>query len=134
MLNTFTYHEIGNQEVLQLLKSLDGRKSTGEDQIPPKLVSLASHELAVALTMEIDCSIHNSSFPNDANKAAVCPLEKGEPNHTVERNFRPVSVLNTFSKIYEKVLKQQLIQHLHNTLSVFIAAYREGAQPLTRLT
>ena len=41
------------------------------------------------------------------------------------RNFRPVSVLNTFSKIYEKVLKQQLIKHLDKTLSVFIAACRK---------
>ena len=57
-------------------------------------------------------------------KATVCPLEEGEPSCTVERNFRQVSILNTFSKIYGKVLKQQLIQYLDNTLSVFIAAYR----------
>ena len=42
----------------------------------------------------------------------------------MEKNFRPVSVLNTFSKIYGKALKQQLNQNLDNTLSVFIAAYR----------
>ncbi len=126
VLNTFSFHEIGNQEIMELLKSLDGKKSTGEDQIPPKLVSLASNELSVALTMAINCSIRNSRFPDDAKKAAVCPLDKGEPIRTVERNFRPVSVLNTFSKIYEKVLKQQLTQHLDNTLSVFIAAYRRA--------
>ena len=44
----------------------------------------------------------------------------------MERNFRPVSVLNTFSKTYDKVLKQQLNQHLYNTFSVFIAAYRRA--------
>ena len=76
--------------------------------------------------MAINCSIQNSRFPDDAKKAAVCPLDKGEPNRIVERNFRPVSVLNTFSKIYEKVLKQRLNQHLDNTLSVFIAAYRRA--------
>ena len=124
MLDTFTFHEIDNQVVAQLLKSLDGRKSTGEDQIPPKLVSLAANELTNTLTTAINSSIRNSRFPNDAKKAAVCPLDKGEPNRTVERNFRPVSVLNTFSKIYEKVLKHQLIGHLDNTLSIFIAAYR----------
>ena len=43
-----------------------------------------------------------------------------------EKNFRPVSVLNTFSKIYEKVMKQQLIVHLDTTLSVFIGAYRKA--------
>ena len=59
-------------------------------------------------------------------KAAVCPLDKGEQNRTVERNVRPVSVLKTFSKIYEKVFKKQLIQHLYNTISVFIAPYRQA--------
>ena len=44
----------------------------------------------------------------------------------MERNFRPVSVLNTFSKIYEKFLKQQLNQHLDNTLSVFIEVFRRA--------
>ena len=102
VLNTFTFHEIDNQEVAKLLKSLDGRKSTGEDQIPPKLVSLAANELTSTLTTAINCSIRNSRFPNDAKKAAVCPLDKGEPNRTVERNFRPVSVLNTFSRYTRK--------------------------------
>ena len=75
--------------------------------------------------MAINCSIRNFCFPNDAKKVAVCPSDKGESNRTVERNFRPVSVLNTFSKMYEKVLRKQLVQHLYKTLSVFIAAYRQ---------
>ena len=125
-LGTFTFQEIENKEVAQLLKSLDGRKSTGEDKIPPKLVSLAANELTNILTTAVNCSIRHSRFPNDAKKAAVCPLDKGEQNRTVERNFRPVSVLNTFSKIYEKVLKQQLVQHLDNTLSVYVSAYRRA--------
>ena len=109
---------------MELLKSLDSKKSTGEYQIPPKLVSLASNESSVALTMAINCCIRNCRFPNDAKMPAVRALDKGEPNRIVERNFRSVSVLNTFSKIYEKVLKQQLTQRLDNTLSVFIVAYR----------
>ena len=40
--------------------------------------------------------------------------------------FRPVSVLNTFSKIFEKIMKQQLVVHLDTTLSVFIGAYRKA--------
>ena len=74
----------------------------------------------------INCSIRNFGFPENAKKAAVCPLDKGKSNRTAERNFHPVSVLNTFSKIYEKVLKQQLISHLDKTLSIFISAYRKS--------
>ena len=103
---------------------LDGSKSTGVDQIPPKLVSLASDDLAVPLTNAINCSIRNFIFPQNAKTAAVCPLDKGEPIRTVERNYRPVSILNTFSKIFEKILKAQLSSFLDKTLSIFIAAYR----------
>ena len=50
VLATFTFEEIGSHEVAQPLKSLDVKKSTGEDQIPPKLVSLAANELTNTLT------------------------------------------------------------------------------------
>ena len=41
-MGSFIFQEIDNTEVAKLLKSLDGRKSTGEDKIPPILVSLAA--------------------------------------------------------------------------------------------
>ena len=46
------------------------------------------------------------------------------PFRIVERNYRPVSILNAFSKIFEKILKEQLSPFLDKTLSIFIAAYR----------
>ena len=54
----------------------------------------------------------------------MTPLDKGEPVRTTEKNFLPVSVLSAFSKIYEKIIKDQLIPHLSRCLSKFIAAYR----------
>ena len=122
----FSFKEVENSAVLRLLKEVDGRKSTGrEDNIPPKLVSLASVELTAPLTNAINSSIRNSQFLEREKRASVCPLDKGEQDETVERNIRPVSVLNAFSKIYEKVVRNQLIPHLDKSLSVFIAAYRE---------
>ena len=74
LLNTFTFQEVGNQEVGKLLKSLDGKKSTGEDKIPPKLVSLAANELTNTLTMAINCSIRNSRFPKRCKKSGSLPF------------------------------------------------------------
>ena len=73
-MGTFTFQEVENQEVAHLLKFLDGRKSTGEDKIPPKLVSLAANELTNNLTTAINCSIRNSRFPNDAKKSGSLPF------------------------------------------------------------
>ena len=41
-------------------------------------------------------------------------------------NFRPVSVLNTFSKIHKSVIKNQLISVLNNIFSPHLAAYQES--------
>ena len=124
--NSFSFHEVQVCQVREQLRSLDGRKSTGEDQIPPKLVLLAADDLAAPLTDAINSSIRNYRFPDNGKRAAVCPLDKGEANRTVERNFRPVSILNIFSKIYEKILKNQLVPYLDETLSLFIAACRKA--------
>ena len=40
--------------------------------------------------------------------------------------FAKLSVLNTFSKIFEKIMKQQIVVHLDTTLSLFIGAYRRA--------
>ena len=125
-LQNFSFYEVSTKDVWRQLKMIDARKSTGVDQIPPKLVRLASDELASPLTKAMNCSIRNSIFPQNAKSAAVCPLDKGEPIRTAEKNYRPVSVLNTFSKIFEKILKEQLIAFLDETLSNFIAAYRRA--------
>ena len=53
-------------------------------------------------------------------KAAVTPLNKGEPIRTVGKNFHPISILNAFSKIYKEIVKEQISPFLEKTLSVFI--------------
>ena len=68
VMESFTFQGIDNKEVAQLLKSLDGSKSTSEDKIPPKLVYLAANELANTLTSKINSTIRNSCFRNDAKK------------------------------------------------------------------
>ena len=116
---SFSFNEVTARDVWLQLKMLDGGKSTGVDQIPPKLVSLASDDLAIPLTNAINCSIRNFKFSQNAKTAAVCPLDKGEPVRNVERNYRPVSILNTFSKLFEKNLKEQLSPLLDKTLSFY---------------
>ena len=64
------------------------------------------------------------------------PLDKGKPNKNEISNFRPISIRTTFSKIYEKVIKDQLFSGLGKYFSPFISAYRKGDSTqhvLTRL-
>ena len=56
--------------------------------------------------------------------ASVIPLDKGKPNKNEISNYRSVSVLNTFSKFYEKVIKKQLVGFMKEHFSPLISAHR----------
>jgi hypothetical protein len=56
-------------------------------------------------------SIDQSVFPDKLKKAQVTPLyKKNDP--LLKTNYRPVSVLCICSKIFEKILEQQLSKKL----------------------
>ena len=132
----FSFESTNPVEVQKCLKNIDLKKATGFDKIPPKLVKLSAEVLSTALSIAINNSLKYGVFPDDAKIASVIPLDKGKPNKNEISNFRPVSILNTFSKIYEKVIKDQLVSGLDKYLSPFISAYRKGYSTqhvLTRL-
>ena len=122
----FQFHEIQENDVKLLLQNINPQKSTGEDKIPPKLVKLSKNILIKPVTDAINSSIRSSIFPKNAKRAAVTPLEKGGCDKTNINNYRPVSVLNVFSKIYEKVIKHQITPFLDKQLSIFVSAYRKN--------
>ena len=65
-------------------------------------------------------------FPENAKVATVVPLDKGKPYKNDISNFRPVSLLNTFSKFYERVVKDQLALSMENYFSPMVSAYRKN--------
>ena len=74
-----------SDEVKKMLKPLNSKKAAGTDRLSIKLVKLASEVLS-------------KPFPDRAKVAT--PIDKKTDNKYVS-NFRPVTLLNCFSKIYE---------------------------------
>ena len=110
----------------KLLKDIDQRKSIGVDKIPPKLIQLSADILSNPLSNAINNSILKGKFPDDAKVASVSPLDKHTDNKYSVSNFRPVSVLNMLSKMYEKALKNMLVEKRNEHFSPFVAVYREN--------
>ena len=75
-------------------------------------MKLSAKILSTPLSIAINNSLKYGVFLGDAKIATVIPLDKGKPNKNEISNFRPVSILNTFSKIYEKIIKDQLVSGL----------------------
>ena len=118
-LNSFDFQQIKAPEVK---KEIDIKKAVGVDTIPPKLIKIGADIIAGPLTQAINCCLRQGIFPENAKVASVVPLDKGKPDKYDVLNYRPGSILNAFSKIYEKVIKNQLASYLDKYFSPFISA------------
>ena len=103
---SFGFEATNPVEIQKRLKNIDTKKATGFDKIPPKLVKLSAEILRTSLSIAINNSLKYGVFPDDAK------IDKGKQNKNEITNFRPVSILNTFSKIYEKVIKDHCLSRL----------------------
>ncbi|NJK82731.1 MAG: hypothetical protein HC912_01880 [Saprospiraceae bacterium] len=103
----FILHEI-NQDVIQkIVHSIKPKTCCGSDGMSNKLLKFWLNELADSLTAIINQSIRTGIFPDLLKVAKVIPIyKKGDSN--IFENYRPVSVLPSVSKVFEKVLYIQM--------------------------
>ena len=93
------------------LKSLKRRKPAGCDELPPGVLKDAAYVLSSPLIHLINLSLTTGLVPNKWKIAKVTPIHK-KGNTNDYNNYRPISVLNTCSKILERAVHKQLIDHL----------------------
>ena len=67
----------------------------------------------------------NKNFPENIKLADVTPIFKKKDKTFVE-NYRPVSVLPTVSKIFERIMQKQITDYIGKFLSPFLCGYRKG--------
>ena len=66
--------------------------------------------LAEPLAYIINCSLELSVFPEKLKIAKIIQIHKKENPHLIE-NYRPISLLPAISKIFEKVVHEQLFAY-----------------------
>ena len=111
------------EEVNKIIKNLDTTKATGPDKIPPKLVKLCADVLDEPLKNILNLHIKNNIFPENAKTANITPIYK-KGSRMTKSNYRPISILNVFSKIFERYIQQKIEPYIDTCLSTFISAYR----------
>ena len=122
------------QEVLDLINSLETNKSTGPDGISPQLLKIAGDAIVPSLTRLINLSLYTSTVPKSWKRANVTPVhKKGDKDHV--NNYRPISLLPTVSKILEKIVFKHVYNHLldNNILSEHQSGFRPGDSTVNQL-
>lgn len=112
----FNFKYVTVAEVLKIINCLKNKSTAGCDEIPVKILKKVSTMIAEPLSIIINQSFNNNHFPNNLKYAEIKPLfKKGKTN--ISDNYRPVSVLPSFSKIFEKIAFEQMSEFMeHNNI------------------
>lgn len=99
------------KEINSVILGLKQNCAIGWDGISTTLIKAASHVLIPILNHVFNLCFDTGVFPTVFKKALVHPIYKGGDRDNVS-NYRPISVLSTFSKILEKILNNRLLSYL----------------------
>ena len=69
-----------------------------------------------------------ASFPDELKLADITPVFK-KRDATIAKNYRPIRVLPSPSKLFERMLSKQLTEFIDSSLSPFLCGYRKGYSP-----
>jgi hypothetical protein len=97
-------------EIKSITRSLKSRNSSGYDEITSTILKAFSASISCPLAHICNHSLHTCIFPDDLKISVVKPLYK-KGHKTSMTNYRPISLLTTFSKTLEKVMYNRLSHH-----------------------
>ena len=114
----FDFQNITAERVEKIINTINIKKATGADTIPAKVVRQCKVTVAQQLSSLINLSINTGVFPDSLKVAQVTPIHK-QNDPLNKSNYRPVSVLPIFSKVYEKVIEIQLADYFDKIFNPF---------------
>ena len=109
--NNFKFRPTCIKEVMTIVLSLDERKSPGPSDIPIKFLRIAAPILVPHLVNIYNLSLEKGIFPDPMKLAKIIAIFKAGSKLSVT-NYRPISLLSVFSKIFEKIVHEQLYTFL----------------------
>jgi len=129
----FDFDFVNEDDILKELNNLDSKKNGTFKGIPSKCLKTGSEEckeyLANVWNEEIVAQCH---FPDELKLADVTPIfKKNDPISA--KNYRPVSVLPTVSKVFERIMQKQIVNFMNAYLSPYLCGYRKGFSTQTAL-
>ena len=110
---TMNFKCVSTTEVENITKSLKTKNSHGYDEISTKILKLSINYISSPLTYICNRMLLTGIFPTRLKYAEVKPIfKKGDKNTT--SNYRPISLLTSFSKIFEKVIYNRIYHHINH--------------------
>ncbi|MCP4459932.1 MAG: hypothetical protein GY816_18200, partial [Cytophagales bacterium] len=113
--NLVNYIDFSICRVRKILKDVDVNKSAGPDGIHGKVLKNCRLSIAYPLSYIFRISYNLGQIPSEWKLANVVPVHKKGSKTSVE-NYRPISLTSLVMKIFEKIVRDELLAKCHHKL------------------
>ena len=104
---TFSFKFESLEKFSKLIQNLNCNKATQQYDIPIKILKENSEIFSYILCHNFNNSLFSKVFPSSLKKADIAPIYKKDETF-LKNNYRPVSILPSVSKIYERCRYDQI--------------------------
>lgn len=116
--HSFEFKPITESMTKKVINNIKTKSSCGVDGLSSYVLKYIKDEISGPLTLIINQSLKYGVFPEKLKIAKVTPIYKGNDS-SHPQNYRPISILPTISKVFEKLMHQQINNYFtsHNLLN-----------------
>ena len=107
---SFEFECVGLSEVEKVMKNLASKNSPWHDGISARYLKKILAIITPPLTHIVNRSLYTGIIPDCLKIAKVIPLFKKGDQHVLD-NYRPISPLTVISKVFEKIVYNQLFKY-----------------------
>lgn len=127
-----TCTEFSENDVLNSLKKIKPNFTMGPDMIPAFLINDCAHVLSYPLRILFNLSLAKMNFPPILKNSKIIPVFKSGIRNDI-KNYRPITIINNFSKVFETTLNEKIYNHVKHLLSDLQHGFIKGRSTITNL-
>ncbi|MBW0468738.1 hypothetical protein O181_008453 [Austropuccinia psidii MF-1] len=115
----FNFPQVTEDKVVNEIAELPNKKAPGPDGIPNKLIKLSKMLLTPTLTTLYNLCFKQGRYPEIWKESQTAIIRKAaKDNYTSPNAYRPIALLNTLGKLFEKIINNCLMHWAYQTRSI----------------
>ena len=122
--HTFEFRFVALSNVINQIEALEANKPSS-DNLPTKIMQEAKEVICPYLADSINAAMDNRVFPEKLKETEVRAIyKKGDTCQIM--NYRPISILSALSKIFERIISEQINKFMAGISSPLLSGLRQG--------
>ena len=102
---------VTEDKIVKIIRKLNSNKAHGCDNMSIRMLKICDTAIAEPLKLIYEKCLDTGRYPCLWNKAIIVPAHK-KNSHQILKNYRPISLLSICGKIFEKIIFDEIYEHL----------------------